>query len=82
MLNKTKLFWINQQNPNGFGDAVMYAESFVGNDDFLVIAGDTLIPKGDKVIKKLMNTDEYVRLKKCLTVEFFNLTYIIKYLNN
>ena len=56
MLNNTKLFWINQQNPNGFGDAVRYSESFVGNDDFLVIAGDTLIPKGDKVIKKLMNT--------------------------
>lgn len=55
MLNKTKLFWINQQNPNGFGDAVMYAESFVGNDDFLVIAGDTLLPKGDKIMKKLLN---------------------------
>ena len=55
MLNKTKLFWINQQNPNGFGDAVMYAESFVGNDDFLVIAGDTLLPKGDKIIKKLLS---------------------------
>ena len=55
MLNRTKLFWINQQEPNGFGDAVWYAESFVGNDDFLVSAGDTLLPKGDKIIKKLMN---------------------------
>jgi len=55
MLNNTKLFWINQQNPNGFGDAVRYSESFVGNDDFLVSAGDTLLPKGDKIIKKLMN---------------------------
>jgi len=56
MLNKSKIFWAKQSEPKGFGDAVKYSESFVGNDDFLVIAGDTLIPKGDKVIKKLMNT--------------------------
>ena len=55
MLNKSKIFWAKQSEPKGFGDAVKYSESFVGNDDFLVIAGDTLIPKGDKVIKKLMN---------------------------
>ena len=55
MLNKSKVFWAEQSEPRGFGDAVKYSESFVGNDDFLVIAGDTLIPKGDKVIKKLMN---------------------------
>jgi len=54
MLNRTKLFWINQQEPNGFGDAVWYAESFVGNDDFLVSAGDTLLLE-DKIIKKLLN---------------------------
>ena len=56
MLNKSKIFWAEQSEPRGFGDAVKYSESFIGNDDFLVIAGDTLIPKGDKVIKKLMNT--------------------------
>jgi len=55
MLNKSKIFWAEQSEPKGFGDAVKYSESFVSNDDFLVIAGDTLIPKGDKVIKKLMN---------------------------
>ena len=56
MLNKSKIFWAEQSEPRGFGDAVKYSESFVGNDDFLVIAGDTLIPKGNKIIKKLMNT--------------------------
>jgi len=56
MLNKSKIFWAEQSEPRGFGDAVKYSESFVGNDDFLVIAGDTLIPKGGKIIKKLMNT--------------------------
>ena len=56
MLNRSKIFWVNQPEPRGFGDAVKRAQSFVGNDDFLVIAGDTLLPKGDKIIKKLMNT--------------------------
>ena len=56
MLNRSKISWVNQPEPRGFGDAVKRAQSFVGNDDFLVIAGDTLLPKGDKIIKKLMNT--------------------------
>jgi len=55
-LNKSKIFWINQLSAKGFGDAVKYAESFVGNDDFLVTAGDTLLPTGDKIIKKLLNS--------------------------
>ena len=56
MINNSKIFWVDQPEPKGFGDAVKHAESFVGNDDFLVSAGDTLLPKGDKIIKKLMNT--------------------------
>jgi len=54
MLDKSKIFWMNQPKPLGFGDAVKHAESFVGNDDFLVTAGDTLLPTGDKIIKKLL----------------------------
>jgi len=55
MINNSKIFWVDQPEPKGFGDAVKHAESFVGNDDFLVSAGDTLLPKGDKIIKKLLN---------------------------
>ena len=55
MLNSSKIFWVKQPEPKGFGDAVKHAQSFVGNDDFLVIAGDTLLPKGDKIIKKLLS---------------------------
>ena len=55
MINNSKIFWVDQLEPKGFGDAVKHAESFVGNDDFLVSAGDTLLPKGDKIIKKLLN---------------------------
>jgi UTP--glucose-1-phosphate uridylyltransferase len=54
MINASKIFWINQQRPQGFGDAVLYAESFVGEDEFLVSAGDTLIPNNRKVMNKLL----------------------------
>jgi len=56
MINASKIFWINQQKPQGFGDAVLYAESFVGEDEFLVSAGDTLIPNNHKVMKKLLKS--------------------------
>lgn len=55
MLNSSKIFWINQQEPKGFGDAVSYSESFVGDDDFLVSAGDTLILNNEQIICKLIN---------------------------
>jgi len=70
MLNESKIFWVNQPNPRGFGDAVKHAGSFVGNDDFLVTAGDTLLPTGDKIIKKMLNSklqgenDAVILLKK------------------
>ena len=33
--------WVNQPEPRGFGDAVLKARSFVGNDRFMVHAGDS-----------------------------------------
>ena len=70
MLNQSKIFWINQHGSKGFGDAVRYSESFVGTDEFLITAGDTLLPSADKIIKKLMNSrlagknDAIILLKK------------------
>ncbi|MBI2126242.1 MAG: hypothetical protein HYU02_02875 [Thaumarchaeota archaeon] len=43
MIEDSTLYWINQPKPRGFGDAVLKAESFTSDDDFLVLAGDTLI---------------------------------------
>lgn len=37
------IIWINQPHPKGFGDAVLRAEPFIGNEEFLVHAGDTYI---------------------------------------
>ena len=36
----------------------MHGQSFVGNEDFLVTAGDTLLPTGDRIIKKLLKPND------------------------
>jgi len=84
MLNKSKISWVNQPKPRGFGDAVKRAKSFVGNDDFLVTAGDTLLPTGDKIIKKLMNSklqgenDATILLKKVSNAKRFGVAVVDK----
>ena len=42
-LEKSHLVWINQNKPLGFGDAVKRAERYVGNEDFILHAGDVTI---------------------------------------
>jgi len=88
MLNESKIFWINQQIPKGFGDAVLYAESFVSNDDFLVSAGDTLILNNDKMIRKLIKTelkgknDALIILKKVPDPKRFGVAVVKETKNN
>ena len=43
MIVNSKILFVNQPEPRGFGDAVLRAESFVGSEPFLVHAGDDLI---------------------------------------
>ena len=42
-INNSNLLWVNQNNPKGFGDAVKQCEQFIGNDEFIVHAGDVSI---------------------------------------
>ncbi len=42
-LDKSHLVWINQNRPLGFGDAVKRSERYIGNEDFIVHAGDVAI---------------------------------------
>ena len=41
------IVWVNQPEPKGFGDAVLKAQPFIGEEDFLVHAGDTYIFSDD-----------------------------------
>ena len=55
-LCNSKIFWVTQYEPKGFGDAVRYASSYVGLDNFILHAGDvSMIPTlKDSPIKKLI----------------------------
>jgi len=51
-LDASAIIWVNQPDPKGFGDAVLRAEPFVGNEEFIVNAGDTSV---------LSNDDDHLR---------------------
>jgi len=46
-IKSSKIFFINQPSQRGFGDAVLQAEAFVGNEYFLLHAGDDLVLSRD-----------------------------------
>ncbi len=53
--------WVNQPEPLGFGDSVLRARGFVGEDRFLVHAGDTLLlSTGMKHLKELLRQGDRV----------------------
>lgn len=54
-LEKSHLVWINQNRPLGFGDAVKRAEKYVGNNDFILHAGDvTVLSKRNHPVLRLI----------------------------
>jgi UTP--glucose-1-phosphate uridylyltransferase len=53
MMNHVNLLYTRQREPQGLGDAVYYAKSFVGNDAFALLLGDTItIPECTKELMK------------------------------
>ncbi len=59
MLQNTNIIWKNQLYPRGFGDAVLLAKSFVGDDTFLTCAGDSyVISKEYDFIKRAFEVHE------------------------
>ena len=56
-LEKSHLVWINQNRPLGFGDAVRRAERYIGEEDFIVHAGDvTILSNSKHPILRLIET--------------------------
>ena len=55
-LSDSKIFWVTQNSPKGFGDAVHYTKSFIGTDDFVLQAGDVaVIQNKSNFLNKLIN---------------------------
>lgn len=54
-----RLHYVYQQELNGLGDAVLYARSFVGNDPFAILLGDTVTSSDTRsVIQQLLDSYE------------------------
>jgi len=58
-LKTSTMFWVNQPEPKGFGDAVSLSRSFVQDEPFLVHAGDTyVISDGAEHLSTLISAHE------------------------
>lgn len=61
MVKDSRIFFVNQPEPIGFGDAVLRAEAFIGTDSFLLHTGDNIIlgEKGGYVNRLLKTFNDY-----------------------
>jgi UTP--glucose-1-phosphate uridylyltransferase len=59
MVDGSTVSWVNQSQPRGFGDAVLKAKSFVGNDRFMVHAGDShFISRNAEHLRRVVRMSE------------------------
>lgn len=73
-LKKSNIMFVSQPKPIGFGDAIEYSKSFVGNDYFLLHAGDDIvISKNNMHLRRLeSNFKKYKADIACLIEEVEN----------
>ncbi|SRR5712692_65585 len=56
-LETSRVYFVNQARRRGFGDAVLHSEKFVGDDSFIIHAGDDLVlSKGGSHLLDLART--------------------------
>ncbi len=61
-IENSKILWVNQPQPKGFGDAVLQAKSFIADEDFIVAAADTYIAsKDERGLKRLIQMHKEMR---------------------
>ena len=58
IFSKTTFYYINQENQNGLGDAILHAESIIGNDDFAVLLPDDLFLSQKSCLTQLIDIYE------------------------
>jgi len=82
---ESSIHWVNQLGTRGFGHAVLMAETFAGNDEFIVLAGDTLIlSKSKSSLQKIIDTklegeyDAAILVRKVLDPRAFGVATLSK----
>ncbi len=73
-IQESRIIWINQPEPKGFGDAVHTAQGFVNTEDFLVHAGDTYIISNSRnsLLTRLIHEHEQTRADATITLQHVN----------
>ena len=70
VLEDVDITWKTQLRPNGFGDAVLKAKSFIQNDTFLLFAGDDfIVSKNNDFLKRLVETHDRHKAAATVVVE-------------
>ena len=54
--NIPHIHYVRQAYPHGLGDAILQAEAFIGNEPFVVLLGDDIMPSEVPLAKALMDT--------------------------
>jgi UTP--glucose-1-phosphate uridylyltransferase len=74
------IFYTRQHAPQGLGDALRYAEDFVGNEPFVVALGDTIITSGQReVVSRLIDSFERNKAGAAIAVETVEPEDVYKY---
>ncbi len=60
------IYFVRQKEPRGLADAVRYAEHFTGDEDFVVLLGDTIYRSGIKRTVTSQVLDVYQRIERPL----------------
>jgi UTP--glucose-1-phosphate uridylyltransferase len=89
MVESSTIMWVNQPEPKGFGHAVLMAKPFIGNEPFIVCAGDTyIISKNNKFINIMAethfrrNSEATLLLQKITNPKQYGVAIIEKYEHN
>lgn len=70
MVERSRLVWIHQPEPRGFGDAVLKAKSFIDGGSFLVHAGDSyFISKNREHLTRLLAIGNSSRVEAAFLVQ-------------
>jgi UTP--glucose-1-phosphate uridylyltransferase len=72
------IYYVRQRNPIGLGDAILYAERFVGDEPFAVLLGDDIIVSNPPCTKSLMELYETYK-NNVIAVEEVNREEISRY---
>ena len=64
------ILWVNQPSPLGFGHALLQARSFIGEESFLVHAGDTyIISKPPAILERLVKEHDTSRADATIALQ-------------